>query len=91
MGGITLGRLDLLARQLPRRHRIEPLDALRHVAVGDAFHLEHVQPAEGRDLVEGERRVLDQPNGRRFGHQGPAVAHDGFYLRRPAVRRAKRF
>ena len=50
---IDLGVRDLLARQLPGQDRVETLDALRGVAVGDRLHLERMQHAEMRDLLEG--------------------------------------
>ncbi len=37
--GIALGALDLIARELPRRHRIKPLDTLGDVTIGDTFDL----------------------------------------------------
>ena len=40
------------------------------LAVGDRLHLERVQPAEVGDLLEGQRGVVDQPDGGRLGHQG---------------------
>ena len=62
-------RGDLLARQLAGHDRVHALDALRRLAVGDRLHLERMQPAELRDLLEGERGVVDQPDGGRLGHQ----------------------
>ena len=69
MFGIGLGLLDLLAGQLAGQDRVETLDALRGVAVGNRLHLERVQLAEIGDLVEGQASVLDQPDGGRLGHQ----------------------
>ena len=40
----------------------------RDVAVGDALHLEGVEAAELGDLVEGQRGVVDQPDGGRARH-----------------------
>src|SRR5262249_38486439 len=51
------------------------LDAVRHVAIGNAFHLKRVQPAKFRDLLEGQRGVFHQPNGCGLGHQRFAIAH----------------
>ena len=76
IGGVLLGLGDLVAGELAGGDRVHALDAVRHVAVGDALHLEHVQAAEFGDLLEGERGVVDQPDGGRFGHQGGTV-HDG--------------
>ena len=61
--------LDLLARELAGQHRVEPLDPLRGVAVGDRLHFERVQLAEIGDLVERQRGVLDEPDGGRLRHQ----------------------
>src|SRR5207302_6371499 len=57
------------AAQLPGQHRIEALDALGGVAVGDRLDLERMQFAEVRDLIERKRGVLDQPDGGRLRHQ----------------------
>ena len=53
------------------------LDAvqIRDFAIGDAFDLKRVQFAEFRDLLEGERGVVDQPDGCRFGHEN--LSHVG--------------
>jgi hypothetical protein len=67
--GILLGLFDLLAGQLAGGHRVLALDALGHVFVGDAFHFQRMQAAEIGDLLEGERGVVDQPDGGRLGHQ----------------------
>ncbi len=67
---VGFGGGDFLAGQLPGEDRIEPLDALRGVAVGDRLHFERMQVAQLRDLVERQRRILDQPHGCRFRHQG---------------------
>ena len=74
---ILLAARDLLARELAGRDRVHALDALRHVAVGDALHLQHVQAAQLGDLLEGQRGVLDQPHGGCFRHQEFAVTHRG--------------
>jgi len=44
-------------------------DVARHFAVGDALHLQRVQPAEVSDLVEGQRGVVHQPDGGRLRHE----------------------
>ncbi len=68
--------------ELARRDRVVAADAGADLAVGDALHLERVQLAEGGDLVERQRRILDQPDGRRFRHQR-GVGHE-ILLVRPA-------
>src|SRR5215208_2386261 len=67
--GIGLGLLDLLAGELGGEDRIEALDALRSVAVGDRFHLQRVQVAELGDLVERQSGVLNEPDRGSLGHQ----------------------
>ena len=67
--GVVLRLLDVFARQLPGEHRIETLDALGGVAIGDRLDFEWMQFAEVGDLVERQRGVLDQPNGRCLRHQ----------------------
>src|SRR5918998_1540209 len=69
VGRILLRLFDLLAGQLARGHRIEALDAGRDLAIGDALHLKGVKLAEIGDLLERQRRILDEPNGRRLRHQ----------------------
>ena len=49
--------------------RIEPLHLDGDLAIGDRLHLERVQAAELGDLFEGQRGVLDQPDGGCFRHQ----------------------
>ena len=73
--GVLLAGGDFLARELAGRDRIVALDAGRHFAVGDPFDLERVQFAELGDLIEGQRGVLDQPDGGRLRHQR-RVAHE---------------
>ena len=60
---------DLLAAELAGRNRIITLDAGRDLAVGDAFDLQRMEFAELGDLVEGQRRVLDQPYSGGLRHQ----------------------
>src|SRR6185437_185573 len=67
--GVLLRRLDLLAGELARRHGVLALDTFRHVLVGDALHLQRMQAAEFGDLLEGQRGVVDQPDGGRLGHK----------------------
>ena len=50
--GIGLALLDLLAGELTPGDRIEALDALRNVAIGDAFHLELMEIGEIGNLLE---------------------------------------
>src|SRR5215813_6281691 len=64
--GVGLSLLDLFARQLAGQHRIETLDALRRIAVGDRLYLERMQVAELRDLIERQGSVLDEPDGGRL-------------------------
>ena len=66
--GVLLGGGDFLGGELTGHDRIAALDALRHVAVGDAFDLKHVQAAELRHLLECQGGVFDQPNGGGLGH-----------------------
>ncbi len=52
VGRIALGPGDFLARQLAGADRVEALDALSGLAVGDRLDLKRVQLAELGDLVE---------------------------------------
>ena len=67
---IGFGGGDFLAGQLSGDDRIGAFDALGGVAVGDRLHFERMQVAQLRDLVEGQRRIVDEPHGGRFRHQG---------------------
>ena len=66
---IFLGPFDLVARELSVHQRIQPLDPLSRLAIGDRLDLQRVHRAEFCDLVEGKRGVVDEPDGRRFRHQ----------------------
>ena len=85
-GRIVLAARDLGLRQLAGLDRARADDADRHFFIGDALHLEAVQFAKIADLLEGERRVVDQPNGRRLGHQGFRHTSSGIIPIRPARR-----
>ena len=76
--GIVLRLGNLLMGELAAGHRIDALDALGHVLVGDPLHFEHMHAAEIGNLLKGDRGVVDQPDGCRFGHQG-RVGH-GLFL-----------
>ena len=69
VAGVCLTLGDLLAGQLATGDRVKALDALGHVAVGDALHFEFVEVAEFGDLLEGKGGVLNQPDCGRLGHQ----------------------
>ena len=69
VGGVSLRAGDLLARELAGGYRIRAANAVRDIAVGNALHLQNMQAAKVRDLLEGERGVLDEPNGCGFRHQ----------------------
>src|SRR6185437_7438351 len=66
---VLLAALDLLEGELAIGDRVEPLHLHRDLAIGDRLDLERMKAAELADLVEGERGVLDQPDGGGFGHQ----------------------
>ncbi len=83
---IALGFGDLFAGQLPGENRIEPFDALRRVAVGNRFHLEHVQVAKLCDLLERKRGVLHQPHRGRLRHQGRDSHVQISFVLRPPLR-----
>ncbi len=76
---VGFGALDLVAGELAGEDRVEPLDALRRVTVGDRLYFERVQLAEIGDLIERQGRVLDQPDGGGFRHQR-LVRHAGISL-----------
>jgi hypothetical protein len=66
---VGFGAGDLVAGELTGGDRVEPLDALCGFAVSDRLDLERVQLAELGDLVERQRRVIDQPDGGRLWHE----------------------
>ena len=43
--------------------RVDTANARANIAIGDAFDLQGVQPAEIGDLIKRQRRVVDQPDG----------------------------
>ena len=67
--GIGLTAFELFAGQLAVLHRVEADDANGDFTVGNAGNLERVHLAEHRDLLEGQRRVVDQPDSGRLGHE----------------------
>jgi len=69
-----LGRVDLAAGHLAVLQRINALDSGADLAVGDGLNFEGVQAAKIGDLFERQRRIVDQPDGRRFRHQ--RIRHD---------------
>jgi hypothetical protein len=66
---VFLAALDLVDRELAVGDRIEALHLHRHLAIGDGLDFERMKATKLADLVEGERGVLDQPDGRGFGHK----------------------
>ena len=86
---VGLGLLDLFARELAGEDRVGALDPLRGIAVGDRLHLERMQHAEMRDLLEGQRRVFDQPDGGRLGHER-CCRQDKILLFAPRESRARK-
>ena len=76
--GIFLGLFDLVMGELAGGDRVDALDSLGHVLVRNTLHLEGMHADELGDLLEGERGVVDQPDGGRLGHQG-LVGH-GLFL-----------
>ena len=69
VGRIGLALFDFRTRDLAADNRIQPLDALRCLIIGNRADFQRVQAAEFRNLVEGEGGVVNQPDGGRFGHQ----------------------
>ena len=67
--GIVLAAVDLVQGELARAQRVAAGELGRGGIVGDRLHLEDVQAAEFGDLLEGERRVVDQPGSGRVGHE----------------------
>ncbi len=67
---VGLAALDLVVGQLAVADRVDALDPLGDLAVGDRLDLERVQAAELGDLVEGEPGVLHQPHRGGLGHEG---------------------
>ena len=67
--GIGFRRRNLFAGQLSGGDRVEALDALRGLAIGDRLHLKRVKLAELRDLVEAQCSVVNEPDGGRLRHE----------------------
>src|SRR4029078_4226887 len=68
--GVILSLHDLVVGQFDRTNGVAAGELGRRGIVGDRLDFEDVQPAEFRDLLEGQRCILDQPGGGRMGHQG---------------------
>ena len=66
---IAFAAFDLFLRQLPVRHRVEPDDANRDLAIGNRLHFKLVQIAEFANLKKGQRRVVYEPNSGCFRHE----------------------
>ena len=62
--------VEFLAADLSGHQRVETFDSLSGVSVGNRLDLERMQLAERCDLLEGQCRIVDQPDGGRFRHQG---------------------
>jgi hypothetical protein len=69
VGVVGLRLVELFAGQLAIADRIGAADVARHFAVGDAAHFQRVQITEVGDLLEAQRRIVHEPDGRRLGHQ----------------------
>ena len=69
--GIGLAAIDLFLGQLFGLDRVDPRHADDDILVRNGLHFQFVQFAEVGNLPEGERRVLDQPDGGRFRHHRP--------------------
>ena len=80
---VFLAALDLFFGQLAVGCRIEACHAASHFPIGDRLDLERMQAGEGRDLIKGQGRVLDQPDGGRLGHE-KRVGHEIKSSRSPA-------
>src|SRR5262249_61037758 len=61
--------LDLFAAELTREYRVQSLDPLRRIAIGNCLYFERMQIAEVGDLIERQGGVFKQPHGGRFRHQ----------------------
>ena len=66
---VLFARLDFFARENAAGDRVDAAHVLGHIAVGNALHLEMMQAAEFRDLREGQRGVVEQPDRGGAGHQ----------------------
>ena len=83
---VCLGFLDLAPCQLSVLQRIDALNTGADLAVGDGLNFEGMQAAEIGDLFKRQRRIVDQPDGRRFRHQ--RIRHDiSFEARYPYAMR----
>ena len=67
--GILFTLLDLRFADLAVGDRVEALHARRDLAVRDRLNLEDMKAAVVRDLIECQRRIVDQPNSGRLWHE----------------------
>ena len=78
---IGLAAVELFLGQLAVADRVTPSQLGRGGIIGDGLDFENVQAAEGGDLVEGQRRIVDQPGGGGVLHQRMGGSgHDGLPL-----------
>ncbi len=59
--GIVLTAVDLVLVELAGADRVAAGELGRGGIVGDGLDFEDVEPAKFRDLLESERRIVDQP------------------------------
>ena len=68
MQRIGFGLVDIVLGQLVVGDRVEALDAGGDVAIRDALNFQLVHSGEIRDLLEGDGRVVHQPDGSGLRH-----------------------
>jgi len=66
---VLLGLVDLTLGELVVGDRVKALDPDRDVAVGNALDFQLVHTHEIGDLLEGQRRIVHQPDGGCLGVQ----------------------
>src|SRR5690606_346839 len=67
--GIGFASSNFLARQLTIADRIHALDAVSCIAIGNSRHFQRVKRTELSNLVEGERRIVDEPDSSCLRHE----------------------
>ena len=64
MAALNFDRVQLIVA-----NRVKPLDPGGHIAIGNALHFQFMHATKFGNLTEGQRGVINQPNGSGLGHQ----------------------
>jgi hypothetical protein len=75
---VGLAAIELVLGQFAVAHRIAAGQLGGGGIIGNRLHFKDMQAAEGGNLFKGQRRIVDQPGGRRMRHQRMGGSGHGF-------------